>query len=148
MIVYKKKDKDKKQQRYHCWAAVGWIFKSELVFYEVPGNRNGKMSQRVSLTLFLSRLWNLGWSGRRSCVGRGWRFGAWVGKNSIVRDWKNEHNLKCCFVLILQISLLLRTVGKSQTKLWEGSHIGMMRLQLMQSSRNGRISLRKKLMRG
>ena len=47
------KEKDKKQKRYHCWAAVGWNFKSELIFYEVPGNSNGKMSQRVYIDSIL-----------------------------------------------------------------------------------------------
>lgn len=32
-------EKDKKQKRYHCWAAVGWNFKSKLIFYEVPAIR-------------------------------------------------------------------------------------------------------------
>ena len=40
-------EKDKKQKRYHFWAAVGWNFKSDLVFYEVPGHTNRKMSQRI-----------------------------------------------------------------------------------------------------
>ena len=37
-------EQDEKPKRYHCWLAVGWNFESELIFYEVPGNTNGKMS--------------------------------------------------------------------------------------------------------
>lgn len=35
------------KKRYHWWAAVGHSFKSDVHFYEIPGNTNGKMSQQV-----------------------------------------------------------------------------------------------------
>ncbi len=38
---------EKEKKRFHVWAAVGYNFRSDLVFYDVPGNKNGKMSQRV-----------------------------------------------------------------------------------------------------
>ena len=44
-------EKDKK--RYHCWAAVGHNFKSDIHFYEVPGNTNGNMSQQVYIDQIL-----------------------------------------------------------------------------------------------
>ncbi len=44
-------EKDKK--RFHCWAAVGWNFKSPIYFYEVPGDTNGKMSQQVYISQIL-----------------------------------------------------------------------------------------------
>ena len=44
-------EKDKK--RYHCWAAVGHNFKSDIYFYEVPGNTNGKMRQQVKIDRIL-----------------------------------------------------------------------------------------------
>ena len=34
--------KEKDLKRYHCWAAVGWDFKSDIIFYDA-GNGNGKM---------------------------------------------------------------------------------------------------------
>ncbi len=37
----------KDEKRLHVWAAIGWEFKSDLVYYEVPGNQNGKMSHQV-----------------------------------------------------------------------------------------------------
>ena len=30
-------------QKAHAWAAIGHNFKSDLIFYDVPGNSNGKM---------------------------------------------------------------------------------------------------------
>ena len=30
-------------QKAHAWAAIGHNFKSDLIFYDVPGNTNGKM---------------------------------------------------------------------------------------------------------
>ena len=32
------------KKRYHCWAAAGYDFKSDIYFYKVFGNFNGKMS--------------------------------------------------------------------------------------------------------
>lgn len=42
-----KEPHEKDKNRHHCWAAVGYDFESDIHFYEVPGNTNGKMSQRV-----------------------------------------------------------------------------------------------------
>jgi hypothetical protein len=44
-------EKDKK--RFHCWAAIGYNFKSDIYFYNVPGNTNGKMSQQVYISQIL-----------------------------------------------------------------------------------------------
>ena len=38
---------EKDMKRQHSWAAAGYSFKSHIVFYEVPTNSNGKMSQQV-----------------------------------------------------------------------------------------------------
>ena len=43
--VQKSTKKDKK--RYYYWAAIGHNFKSDIYFYKVSGNTNGKMSQQV-----------------------------------------------------------------------------------------------------
>lgn len=58
-----------------------------------------------------------------------------LGKSNIVRYQKNEHNLNIISLVLtslisLLISLLSRTVGKSQNKLWE-THIGKIRRQLL-----------------
>ena len=39
----------KMKKKLHVWAAIGWNFKSGLVFYDVPGNSNGKMSHQAYL---------------------------------------------------------------------------------------------------
>ena len=91
-------EKDKKQKRYYCWAAVGWNFKSELIFYEVPGNSNGKMSQRVYIDSILEPV-------VKSWLERGDDFimeedrdsGHGSGKDNDVRRWKDEHQLKFYF---------------------------------------------------
>jgi hypothetical protein len=33
-------------KRVHAWAAVGHNFKSDLIFYEISSNTNGKITQR------------------------------------------------------------------------------------------------------
>ena len=38
---------------WHVWAAIGWNFKSELVFYNIPTNQNGKMTGRVYIDSIL-----------------------------------------------------------------------------------------------
>ena len=41
-------------KRHHCWAAVGHDFKSDIHYYNVPGNANGKMSQlRLVISAFV-----------------------------------------------------------------------------------------------
>ena len=41
-IVLKGQPAEKDRRRYHCWAAIGYNFKSKLVFYD-NGTPNGKM---------------------------------------------------------------------------------------------------------
>lgn len=87
-----------KPKRYHCWAAVGWNFKSELVFYEVPGNTNGKMSQRVYIDSILEPVvkpWLK--AGEDFVLEEDGDSGYGSGKSNIVRDWKDERNLKYYF---------------------------------------------------
>ena len=87
------------QKRYHCWAKVGWNYKSDLYFYEVPGNNNGKMSQRVYIDSILEPV-------IKPCLEVGEQFvleedgdsghGS-ANNNNIVRKWKEEHGLKYYF---------------------------------------------------
>lgn len=35
------------QKRFCCWAAVGYQFKSPIQFYDIPSNKNGKMTQQA-----------------------------------------------------------------------------------------------------
>jgi len=45
--------KDKGLKRQHCWAAIGHEFKSNIYFYDVPGNTNGKLTLKVYLEQIL-----------------------------------------------------------------------------------------------
>ena len=45
--------KPKDEQRFHCWATVGYDFKSNITFYEIPENTNGKMSLQVYIDQIL-----------------------------------------------------------------------------------------------
>lgn len=51
---------EKDRKRKHCWAAVGYNFKSDIIFYDVPGDKNGKLAHQVTSILFSSRLLSLG----------------------------------------------------------------------------------------
>ena len=44
---------EKTRKRMHCWAAVGFNFKSDIIFYDVPGNSNGKMTHQVYIDSIL-----------------------------------------------------------------------------------------------
>ena len=42
------KESNKKDKKHHqCWAVVGYNLKLDIHFYEIPGNINGKMSQKI-----------------------------------------------------------------------------------------------------
>ncbi|KAK4100945.1 hypothetical protein N658DRAFT_74700 [Parathielavia hyrcaniae] len=82
-------------KRLHAWAAIGWNFKSDLHFYEVPGNSNGKMSMQIYRDDILEKAVS-------PWLARGDQFVLeedgdsrhGTGKNNIVRDWKQQHGLK------------------------------------------------------
>ena len=44
---------EKTRKQMHCWAAVGFNFKSDIIFYDVPGNSNGKMTHQVYIDSIL-----------------------------------------------------------------------------------------------
>lgn len=48
------KHKESDDLRVHFWGAIGYNFKSKLIRYSVPTNKNGKMSQRVYIDAVLS----------------------------------------------------------------------------------------------
>ncbi len=45
--------KKKDRKRKHCWAAVGYNFKLDIIFYDVPGNKNGKLTHQVQIDSIL-----------------------------------------------------------------------------------------------
>ena len=74
-----RKPEERDKKRHHCWAAVGHDFKSDMCFYEVPGNTNGKMSQRVYSDLSANRE-ALDWSASQFRLRRRWWLRSWAGK--------------------------------------------------------------------
>lgn len=80
-IQHPREPRDKDRKRFHCWAAVGWNFKSDIYFYD-SGNENGKMTQKAYIEQILEpvvkplldegrfcslrrrRLWTWSWEGQ------------------------------------------------------------------------------------
>ena len=52
--IERRDSSDKEQKKIHAWGAIGFNFKSDLVFYEVNSNSNGKMSQDVYINQILT----------------------------------------------------------------------------------------------
>ncbi|KAF1978872.1 hypothetical protein BU23DRAFT_448526, partial [Bimuria novae-zelandiae CBS 107.79] len=89
---------EKHFERAHSWAAVGYNFKSNLHFYNVPGNRNGKMSLQAYRDQILEPI-------VKPWIDHGDDFvlkedgdsGHGTGKSNIVRTWKRTHKLESYF---------------------------------------------------
>jgi hypothetical protein len=88
--------KDLKRQQF--WAAAGHSFKSELVFYDVPSNNNGKMTQLVYLNKILRPV-VLPWLQKANnfVLEEDGDSGHGPSKNNIVRTWKEGIGLKYYF---------------------------------------------------
>ena len=89
-------EKDKK--RHHCWAAIGHSFKSDIFFYNVSGNTNGKMSQKAYIEQILNPIILL-WlqTGLRFFLEEDGDSGHGPGKSNIVRTWKEKNELNHYF---------------------------------------------------
>ncbi|KAF2624677.1 hypothetical protein BU25DRAFT_132015 [Macroventuria anomochaeta] len=90
-----KDEHDKEIKKVHAWAAVGYNFKSDLVFYNVSSN-NGKMTQRAYINQILEphvKKW----------LERGDQFtleedgdsGHGLNKSNIVKTWKDVTSIYC-----------------------------------------------------
>jgi hypothetical protein len=85
-------------KRHHCWAAMGYDFKSDIRYYNVPGNANGKMSQRVYIDQILEPVIKPWLDQEHDFVlEEDGDSGHGPGKSNIVRAWKEKHNLKHYF---------------------------------------------------
>jgi hypothetical protein len=89
--------RDKK--RLHAWAAIGYDFKSDLVFYEVPGNSNGKLTQEAYRDQILEphvKPWIE--AGHQFVLEEDGDSGHGPGKGqNPVRVWKQDNGLKSYF---------------------------------------------------
>ena len=90
---------EKDRKRKHCWAAIGYNFKSDIIFYDVPGNSNGKMTHQVYIESVLDPV-------VKPWLERGDDFvleedgdsGHGTGKTrNAVKKWKEDHHLEHYF---------------------------------------------------
>ncbi|KAF2194324.1 hypothetical protein K469DRAFT_727625 [Zopfia rhizophila CBS 207.26] len=68
----------------HCGDSVGYDFKSDLTFYTISSNSNGKMTQRAYID-------------KRFILEEDGDSGHGPGKSNIGRTWKQKHDLKHYF---------------------------------------------------
>ncbi|KAK4122584.1 hypothetical protein N657DRAFT_664494 [Parathielavia appendiculata] len=89
---------EKDMKRIHCWAAVGYDFKSSLTWYDVPGNSNGKMSMQVYRDHILEPVVG-GWlrEGQSFVLEEDNDSGHGTSKSNIVRTWKKTNGLDYFF---------------------------------------------------
>jgi hypothetical protein len=92
-------EKDKK--KFHAWGDVGFDYKiDKLVLYDVPGNTNGKMSQRAYINQILEPhvLPQVEDAGRdRFILFEDNDSGHGPGRKNIVRTWKEDHGVNYLF---------------------------------------------------
>ncbi|KAK4119375.1 hypothetical protein N657DRAFT_626809 [Parathielavia appendiculata] len=89
---------EKDQKRLHCWAAVGYDFKSQLVWYDIPGNSNGKMTMQVYRDHILEPVVG-GWlrEGQSFVLEEDNDSSHGTSKSNIVRAWKEQSSLESFF---------------------------------------------------
>ena len=89
---------EKDQKRLHAWAAVGYNFKSNLNWYDVPSNNNGKMTLKVYRDKILEPIVG-NWlrEGHSFVLEEDNDSGHGTGKANIVRTWKRENSLTSFF---------------------------------------------------
>lgn len=97
--LQERKEPDEKDlKRLHCWAAIGYNFKSLLVWYEIPTNNNGKMTQQVYIKEILEPY-------VKKWLDEGYSFvleedgdsGHGPSQHNPVRAWKEKYNLDSFF---------------------------------------------------
>lgn len=102
-VQQKPEKEEKNQKRVHVWAAVVQNFKSDIIFYDVPGNTNGKMSLKVYRDDILEPVvkpWIL--QARKGLIApfvleEDGDSGHGTGKTNIVRTWKKDNGLESFF---------------------------------------------------
>ncbi len=98
-LVEKEEPAEKDLRRFHCWAAVGHNFKSELVWYDVLGNNNGKMTMKVYRDEILEPIVSSWLQAGHSFVLEEDNDSRHGGKKSrnIVNKWKQANGLESYF---------------------------------------------------
>lgn len=86
-------------KKLHAWAAVGWDFKSLLVFYKILSNTNSKMTQRDYINQILNPIikpW-LGPTKPRFILEEDNNSSHSPGKGNIVHTWKKNNGVEYYF---------------------------------------------------
>ena len=93
-LLEKEMPAEQDQKRLHCWAAVGYDFKSPLIWYDVPGNSNGKMSMQVYRDQILEPVVG-SWlrEGQSFVLEEDNDSGHGTSKSNIVKTWKKANGL-------------------------------------------------------
>lgn len=92
-VVESRDPAEKDIKRVHCWAAVGYDFKSPMVWYD-SGNSNGKMTLKTYRDQILEPVvgeWLR--QGQTFVLEEDNDSGHGTGKSNIVRIWKKENGL-------------------------------------------------------
>lgn len=82
-------------KRVHAWAAVGFNFKTPLLFYDIPSNTNGKMTQQAYISQILEPVVSK-WCkepAARWTLEEDRDSGHGVSTNSVVEQWKHCHGM-------------------------------------------------------
>lgn len=98
-IQHKDSPAEKDRKRKHAWAAVGFNFKSDIYFYDVPGNSNGKMTHQLYINSILEPAVKP-WLERNDdfVLEEDGDSGHGTGKTrNAVKKWKEEHKLEHFF---------------------------------------------------
>jgi transposase len=105
-IQYAEESDVKDIKRHHCWAFVSDDFKSDIHFYNVSGNFNEKISQRVYIDQILKPVVKP-WldQGHDFVLKKDDDLGHEPGKSNIVRTWKEKHHLEHYFNCVLSPDL-------------------------------------------
>lgn len=89
---------EKSRKRIHCWAAVGYNFKSDIYFYDVPGNKNGKMPHQVYIDSILEPIVRPWLEDKQDFVlEEDGDSGHGTSRKNPVRSWKEENGLESYF---------------------------------------------------
>ncbi|KAF1964210.1 hypothetical protein BU23DRAFT_604932 [Bimuria novae-zelandiae CBS 107.79] len=97
-IQHTKEPDEQDKKKLHCWAAVGYRFKSSLVFYNIDSNTNGKMTQKAYINQILDPIVKPWIKDQQDFALEEDRdSGHGTGINNIVKQWKKENGLKSYF---------------------------------------------------
>jgi hypothetical protein len=90
-------EQEKEMNKIHAWAAVGYNFKSDLIFYNIKSNTNGKMTQKDYISQILEPVVKPWLNGPRFILEEDGDSGHGPGKSNTVRTWKKNHGLEFYF---------------------------------------------------